>query len=324
MRNSHSKTAPGAMAYHTLIQRTLERLETRSGEHSSLPPGDHTWTSGTTTTLAALDTWREFLGQRRSSESPRGLSLENQRRLRWLYGGMSTGDLRRLAREAATMQGSWAHNLVTRLEQRLDTTLWRAHWCTSPGVARHMIRGGYVTVNGVLCVYPSHRLHPGDVVRLTPQGREGVWTRLEAMWKSGESEQDSRAPGLSRDRNSGISTTPAQVLGVALSRGALSTLWPQKSGALGVSGQALLSQAPGDIGVRHLAQCVVARLYGEAPTGEAMWHLLYGEGDQAPSRVASPHLEVEYGTMSLVYLYGPQCVPLYAPLDIASLERDLL
>ncbi|TPX36189.1 hypothetical protein SmJEL517_g01606 [Synchytrium microbalum] len=54
------------------------------------------------------------------------------------------------------------------LERRVDVVVFRSHFAKSIFQARDIVKGGFVSVNGIKCVHPATRLRDGDMITVDP------------------------------------------------------------------------------------------------------------------------------------------------------------
>lgn len=150
-------------------------------ERRTYPPGQH--------------------GQRRKKHSEYGLQLREKQKVKRIYG-LREQAFRRLFKEAERQRGITGETLLTLLERRLDTIVWRVGFARSLKEARKWIRHGHFQVNGRRVTLPSFEVQKGDKIAVTSasqkiQGiveavegapRRGVppWLRLEKEKMEGE------------------------------------------------------------------------------------------------------------------------------------------
>ena len=66
--------------------------------------------------------------------------------------------------KAAAQKGITGENLMSALERRLDSVIYRMGFGTSRAQARQIVRHGHIDVNGRKCDIPSALVKIGDVV----------------------------------------------------------------------------------------------------------------------------------------------------------------
>jgi small subunit ribosomal protein S4 len=97
-----------------------------------------------------------------------GLQLREKQKVRRVYGVLER-QFRSAYEKAAIQKGITGENLMSGLERRLDSVIYRMGFGTSRAQARQVVRHGHVEVNGRKCNIPSAQVKVGDVVAI----REG-------------------------------------------------------------------------------------------------------------------------------------------------------
>jgi len=97
-----------------------------------------------------------------------GLQLREKQKARRVYGVLER-QFRGTFEKAAAMKGITGENLMSLLERRLDSVIFRMGFGTSRAQARQVVHHGHVDVNGRKCNIPSAVVKIGDVVSI----REG-------------------------------------------------------------------------------------------------------------------------------------------------------
>ncbi len=89
--------------------------------------------------------------------------LREKQKLRFHYG-LSEKQLRRYVAKAFRTKGNPGLTLLTSLESRLDSVVFRAGFAPSINAARQMTRHGHITVDGRKVDIPSFAVTPGVVL----------------------------------------------------------------------------------------------------------------------------------------------------------------
>jgi small subunit ribosomal protein S4 len=97
-----------------------------------------------------------------------GLQLREKQKARRVYGVLER-QFRSTFEKAAAAKGITGENLMSLLERRLDSVIYRMGFGTSRAQARQIVRHGHIDVNGRKCDIPSATVKVGDVVSV----REG-------------------------------------------------------------------------------------------------------------------------------------------------------
>ena len=94
-----------------------------------------------------------------------GLQLREKQKVRRVYGVLER-QFRTTYEKAAAQKGITGENLMSALERRLDSVIYRMGFGTSRAQARQVVRHGHVEVNGRKCNIPSAQVKVGDVVSI--------------------------------------------------------------------------------------------------------------------------------------------------------------
>jgi small subunit ribosomal protein S4 len=94
-----------------------------------------------------------------------GLQLREKQKVRRVYGVLER-QFRSTFEKAALQKGITGENLMSALERRLDSVIYRIGFGTSRAQARQVVRHGHVDVNGRKCNIPSAVVKVGDVVSI--------------------------------------------------------------------------------------------------------------------------------------------------------------
>src|SRR6201981_2319267 len=92
-----------------------------------------------------------------------GLQLREKQKVRRVYGVLER-QFRSTFEKAALTKGITGENLMSALERRLDSVIYRMGFGTSRSQARQVVRHGHIDVNGRKCNIPSAQVKIGDVV----------------------------------------------------------------------------------------------------------------------------------------------------------------
>jgi small subunit ribosomal protein S4 len=92
-----------------------------------------------------------------------GLQLREKQKVRRVYGVLEA-QFRSTFEKAALAKGITGENLMSALERRLDSVIYRMGFGTSRAQARQIVRHGHIDVNGRKCDIPSAQVKVGDLV----------------------------------------------------------------------------------------------------------------------------------------------------------------
>ena len=90
-----------------------------------------------------------------------GYQLQQRKKFRWFYGGLSTQYVQKLLQSTQSDA-----EVLQALERRLDVSLYRSGFFQSVSAARQWILHERVFVNGKRAMRPSHELRPGDMITI--------------------------------------------------------------------------------------------------------------------------------------------------------------
>src|SRR5256714_9164988 len=107
-----------------------------------------------------------------------GLQLREKQKVRRVYGVLER-QFRSTFEKAALTKGITGENLMSALERRLDSVIYRMGFGTSRAQARQVVRHGHIDVNGRKCNIPSALVKIGDVVSVR-EGSKNSATILSA------------------------------------------------------------------------------------------------------------------------------------------------
>ena len=92
-----------------------------------------------------------------------GLQLREKQKVRRIYGVLER-QFRNAYEKAAAAKGITGENLMSALERRLDSVVYRMGFGTSRAQSRQIVRHGHINVNGRKCDIPSAVVKPNDVI----------------------------------------------------------------------------------------------------------------------------------------------------------------
>lgn len=101
-----------------------------------------------------------------------GVKMMERRTLSALYGGLSGSSEKKIRKRATLFSGKTGENVLSLLEQRLDSMVFRMNICSTFRAARQLILHQKVYVNHQCVTIPSYQVHPGDILRIAPDDSE--------------------------------------------------------------------------------------------------------------------------------------------------------
>ena len=87
------------------------------------------------------------------------------------YYGLKEGQFKRIYDHAAQSKGSTGENLLTSLELRLDSIVYRAGFAATRAQARQIVSHKHFLVDGQPLNIPSYRCRPGQVITVAEKSR---------------------------------------------------------------------------------------------------------------------------------------------------------
>ena len=112
-------------------------------------------------------------GQSRSSKpSDYGIQLRAKQKLKSYYGNINERQFRNLYKKAIMKKGDSAENLISLLERRLDTVIYRAKLATTVFSARQLINHGHIRVNSKKVNIPSYLVNEKDIIEVKDKSKE--------------------------------------------------------------------------------------------------------------------------------------------------------
>ena len=119
---------------------------------------------------------RNFVpGQHGKDRKPKiagyGLQLREKQKARRIYGVLER-QFRNAYEKAAQQKGITGENLMSALERRLDSVIYRMGFGTSRSQSRQIVRHGHIDVNGRKCDIPSAVVKPGDIVSVRESSKK--------------------------------------------------------------------------------------------------------------------------------------------------------
>ncbi len=126
----------------------------------------------------------------RRKVSEYGQQLKEKQKLKFIYGVLEK-PFHHYFEIASKMEGQAGNNLITVLESRLDSVVYRMGMALTRREARQLATHGHFLVNGRRVDIPSYRVKAGDVITLRDKSRssakfkdilEQTHGRVAPMW----------------------------------------------------------------------------------------------------------------------------------------------
>jgi small subunit ribosomal protein S4 len=143
-------------------------------------------------------------GQRRSKVTEFGVRMREKQKVRRMYGLLER-QLRGYFQKADHQKGVTGETLLSLLERRLDSAIYRLGLGATRTDARQLVRHRHVQVNGRTVNIPSFVLRPGDKIAIREKSKALV--RIKAALEVAARRE--QPPWLELDRDNLIGTVKA-------------------------------------------------------------------------------------------------------------------
>lgn len=110
-------------------------------------------------------------GQARAKQSDYREQLREKQKVKRIYGLLER-QFRLFFQRATRMRGATGENLLSLLERRLDSTIYRLGMAASRIEARQLVRHNHFTVNGKKVNIPSYLVKAGDEIEVKERSRK--------------------------------------------------------------------------------------------------------------------------------------------------------
>ena len=111
--------------------------------------------------------------QRRPKKSEYALQLTEKQKVKFVYGVLER-QFRAYYEKAARMKGNTGDELMTLLERRLDTVVFRLGLAATRREARQLVNHGHFSVNGKRVNIPSYLVKEGEVIAVCDKSRSSA------------------------------------------------------------------------------------------------------------------------------------------------------
>ena len=116
---------------------------------------------------------------KRKKVSEYGMQLKEKQKLKFIYGVLEK-QFYHYFEIAQKMEGQAGANLITLLESRLDSVVFRMGLALTRREARQLVTHGHYLVNGKRVDIPSYRLKVGDVISLKENSKKTMIKQIIA------------------------------------------------------------------------------------------------------------------------------------------------
>lgn len=219
-----------------------------------------------------------------------GYQLQQRKKFRWFYGGLSTRYVQRLLKSVQSDV-----EIFQTLERRLDISLWRCGFFPSVYAARQWILHKRVYVNGKTAVRPSHPLKPGDIVTIDQKWQDAlkqqIFERFVKFFKNLEN---------TRKLNQEFPNLRTLVLAQPLNTYSATALHD--------------ATAEQTTNLNEFKHGNTSRNYHKQFIGSSLYNPI--------SPMKPVHLEISFDIFSFVYLYVPQKMAFPMLIDLAAIRKS--
>ncbi len=111
-------------------------------------------------------------GAKRKKKSDYGIQLEEQQKLKAIYGMLTQSQLVRYYKEAMRSKGNTPAVFIERLECRLDNIVYRLKFAPTIFGAQQLVAHGHVLVNGKKVDRRSFFVRPGMTISIKPKSQQ--------------------------------------------------------------------------------------------------------------------------------------------------------
>lgn len=111
-------------------------------------------------------------GSKRKKKSDYGLQLEEQQKLKAIYGMLTTTQVVRYYKEASRSKGNTPAIFIERLECRLDNIVYRLKLAPTIFAAQQLVSHGHVLVNGKKVDRRSFFVRPGMTISIKEKSQK--------------------------------------------------------------------------------------------------------------------------------------------------------
>lgn len=126
-------------------------------EARAYPPGDH-------------GKEKQYRSGRRSDY---GQQLDEKQKLAYIYN-VREKQMRNYYLKASRLPGATGDNLLSLLERRLDSVIYRSGLGATIWASRQLVVHGHILVNGARLDLPSYQVAPGDTIQVSEKMRKNV------------------------------------------------------------------------------------------------------------------------------------------------------
>ena len=239
----------------------------------------------------------ELRKNRIQKSSDFGYQLQERKKLRWFYGGISTRRLRKLFKDSYTKDLTLTSSVFQNLEKRLDIVLLRSGLFGSVYETRQWILNRRIYVNDRPISRPSYGMQPGDIVTIQEKWHplliQNILERFLLFLKNTQLTANVNKGSFPNIQNIKMEN-PLDVVAV------------DNKGEMSIKGiknhfNSLLCLQTSRKFQKNLNNSIMFRAFNV---------------------MKAPNLEISYKTLSFIYLYPPQKIVFPTLLNIPAIEKS--
>ena len=140
-------------------------------------------------------------GMRRGRLSDYGLQLREKQKVKRMYGILEK-QFRNYYKKAAKSKGNTGETLLSYLEIRVDTVVYRMNFASTRAEARQMVTHKAFEVNGKTVNIPSYQVKQDDVISVREKAKKQI--RIKAALDLGEKKELSGWVEVDKDKFTGV------------------------------------------------------------------------------------------------------------------------
>ena len=146
--------------------------------------GENLWGRPIENKIKKFNTPENNKKKKRVTLSEYAIRLQAKQKLKKYYGNITEKQFYNLYKKASNHKGKVGESLITLLERRLDSVIYRMNFVPTFHAARQLINHGHILVNGRKVNIPSYLLREGDIIEVTkkfhPTIRKNILNCLES------------------------------------------------------------------------------------------------------------------------------------------------
>jgi ribosomal protein S4 len=239
----------------------------------------------------------ELRKNRIQKSSDFGYQLQERKKLRWFYGGISTRNLRKIFKESYTKDLTLGSSVFQTLEKRLDVVLYRSGFFGSIYEARQWVFNKRIFINDRLINRPSYQMQPGDILTIQEKWHllliQNILERFVVFLKKVKSVENLNEKTLPNIQNIELNNPLGCFQLNEKTDMSMSNTKKILKDFLGLQTSRRLQ--------RKLANSMMFRAF---------------------HAMKSQHLEISFKTLSFIYLYPPQKIVFPTLLNVSAIEKS--